>query len=112
VYRTFIEAVDAVDNGINRFDTDAAPRYEQNTCLPSRVGFLNPPWNEPHTNGDLDAQFAKAMALTGAEFEDALHYAARSWLPGRALVVDALQQAEKVHASGARAPLDAAASVP
>lgn len=56
VYKVFVEAVDAVDNGVNMFDTDAAPRYEQNTSLPSRVGFLNPPWNVKSTSDDLDAQ--------------------------------------------------------
>lgn len=101
VYRFFIEAVDAVDNGVNRFDVDATPKYEQNTCLPSRVGFLNPPWNVPHTNDDLDRQFAKAMALTGREFEDALSYSAESWLPGRALVEEAIRAAPDVHSSGA-----------
>lgn len=101
VYRQFIEAVDAVDNGINRFDSESAPRYEQNTCLPSRVGFLNPPWNIKHDNADLDWQFAQAVKLTGGEFEDALRYAADSWLPGRGLVVAALDGATQVHESGA-----------
>jgi len=29
LYRTFMEAVDAVDNGVNQFDTTAEPRYVQ-----------------------------------------------------------------------------------
>ena len=69
------------------------------------MGYLNPPWNVPHTNDDLDRQFQKAMALTGAEFEDALNYAADSWLPGRALVEEALLQAPSVHPSGVSATM-------
>jgi uncharacterized UPF0160 family protein len=100
VYQTFVEAVDAVDNGINMFDTKTAPRYEQNTTLSSRVGFLNPSWNVPYSNEDLDRLFGDAVALTGAEFEAAVANAEKSWLPARALVAAALGQAEQVHASG------------
>ena len=44
-------------------------------------------------------QFAKAVALTGAEFEDAVSYSINSWLPGRALVQEALDAAKAVHPS-------------
>ncbi|CAI0452558.1 unnamed protein product [Linum tenue] len=37
IYKNFVEAVDAVDNGINQFDSDEPPRYANNTSLSSRV---------------------------------------------------------------------------
>ena len=46
-------------------------------------------------------QFEKAVALTGAEFDDALRYSIESWLPGRALVEEAMDKAATVHDSGA-----------
>ena len=46
LYKTFMESIDAIDNGVNQFDTDAAPKYVNNTHLSSRVGNLNPSWNE------------------------------------------------------------------
>ena len=65
-YKTFVEAVDAIDNGVNMYDTDAPPKYENNTGLSSRVGKLNPAWNEPSDAATQATQFAKAMELTGS----------------------------------------------
>ena len=47
------------------------------------------------------ARFAEAVALTGREFDEALRYYARSWLPARGHVKEALDQRSSVHASGA-----------
>lgn len=41
------------------------------------------------------------MALTGQEFEEALAYYAKSWLPARTHVKEALDQRQAVHPSGA-----------
>lgn len=104
VYQKFIEAVDAVDNGVDQFEATGAPRYEQNTTLSSRVGHLNPAWNERATDGDRDLRFKEAMALAGGEFLDRVLYAARAWLPGRARTEAALRAAPDVHPSGAPHP--------
>jgi uncharacterized UPF0160 family protein len=50
VYKTeqeFIEAIDAIDNGIPQYPGDIKPRYTNRTDLSSRVGALNPAWNQP-----------------------------------------------------------------
>ena len=60
--------------GINQWDVDAPPRYLSNTGLSARVGSLNPAWNEDASNERLDAQFGKAMQLTGSEFREAVEY--------------------------------------
>ena len=44
--KEFIEAIDAIDNGISQYPTDIKPRYRNRTDLSSRVGALNPWWNQ------------------------------------------------------------------
>ena len=100
VYKNFIEAVDAVDNGINQYEDVSAPRYFENTSLSKRVGALNPEWNEPSGSEAIDARFADAVALTGKEFDGAVRHAVSSWLPARSIVAAALEAATTVHKSG------------
>ncbi|GLI62654.1 hypothetical protein VaNZ11_005327 [Volvox africanus] len=102
VYRNFIEAVDAVDNGVGQYDVPpgTAPRYVNNTTLSARVGALNPRWNEPSDDATLYERFLKAVELTGAEFSSAVDWVARGWLPGRRPVVEALAERHNVHPSG------------
>eukprot|EP00879_Flechtneria_rotunda_P019538 GHRR01020525.1.p1 GENE.GHRR01020525.1~~GHRR01020525.1.p1 ORF type:complete len:268 (+),score=60.79 GHRR01020525.1:193-996(+) len=66
LYKSFIEAVDAIDNGVNQFDCDTPPKYVNNTTLSARVANLNPTWNQPYTDETLLAGFFKAVQLTGA----------------------------------------------
>jgi uncharacterized UPF0160 family protein len=101
VYKSFMEAVDAIDNGVNQYESDAPPRYVNGTTLSSRVGGLNPAWNEDQSNEAMDAAFTKAVALTWSEFEDAVRWMARAWLPARGVVVAAMDGAKGVDASGA-----------
>lgn len=96
IYEKFIEAVDAVDNGIDQYDGE--PRYQITTALSARVGGLNPPWNE--VNPDVPAVFAKAMELCGSEFMDRIKYYKDSWLPARALVEEAIANRFNVDSSG------------
>ena len=65
-----MKALDAVDNGINRYDTDKLPRYINNTRLSARVGRLNPDWLEPNTPEIENKAFSCAMELAGREFLD------------------------------------------
>ena len=58
-----------MDNGISQWDTTEAPKYVSNTSLGSRVGLLNPKWNEDGSEEVLNSQFLKAVELTGAEFK-------------------------------------------
>lgn len=91
VYKNFMEAIDAIDNGINQWDSDSPPKYVNNTHLSARVGNLNPAWNEDSSEEATMAGFHAAVALTGKEFMDAVRYYATSWLPARALVLADLQ---------------------
>jgi hypothetical protein len=66
--------VNASFAGVNQYESDKPARYVSNTTLSSRVGNLNPPWNGDQSEEASDAQFQKAMQLTGHEFSDALEY--------------------------------------
>eukprot|EP01097_Dermamoeba_algensis_P012081 TRINITY_DN970_c0_g1_i1.p1 TRINITY_DN970_c0_g1~~TRINITY_DN970_c0_g1_i1.p1 ORF type:complete len:232 (-),score=46.00 TRINITY_DN970_c0_g1_i1:419-1114(-) len=89
IYKKFIEAVDANDNGVARFG-NAKPLYEESTSLAARVGSLNPTWNE--TDVDVQARFFKASQMAGQEFLDCLNYYAKSWLPSRVIVESAFKK--------------------
>eukprot|EP00897_Mesotaenium_endlicherianum_P009749 jgi/Mesen1/8802/ME000528S08191 len=78
VYKHFMEALDAIDNGVNQYDVDAPPKYLNSTHLSARVGHLNPGWLEEQTEENENACFRKAMALTGAEAIVARSIAART----------------------------------
>lgn len=64
-------------SGINQWNVDAPPRYLSNTHLAARVGSLNPRWNEDFSAERTDAQFQKAVQLTGSEFLEAVDYLAK-----------------------------------
>lgn len=100
IYKTFMEAVDGIDNGVNQFESDTSQRYESHTNLSSRVGFLNPEWNEPNSTEKENNQFFKAMELAGGEFLDRLRYAIKSWLPARTIVAESLADRKKIDESG------------
>lgn len=86
VYKHFMEAVDAIDNGINQWEGDTPPRYINSTHLSARVGALNPSWNQDQSDDARLQAFAKAMDLTGKEFIECVEFYAQSWLPARAFV--------------------------
>lgn len=66
-----MQAIDAVDNGINQFDTEQPPRYVNNTHLSSRVGRLNLDWMDLDQSPEKENEaFQRAMALAGSEFLD------------------------------------------
>ncbi|PNW87344.1 hypothetical protein CHLRE_02g118900v5 [Chlamydomonas reinhardtii] len=102
VYRNFIEAVDAVDNGVGQYTVPSgtAPLYVNNTTLGARVASLNPRWNQPSDDATLYQQFLKAVELTGREFSEAVDWVARGWLPGRRPVAESLAARHSVHPSG------------
>lgn len=97
LYATFVLEIDAVDNGV---DCAVGPlRYALSTGLSSRVGRLNPAWNEACDESTICARFRAAVLLCTREFVEAVFIAARQWLPARDIVRDALAGAGAAHAS-------------
>ncbi|KAF6765936.1 GAMM1 protein [Ephemerocybe angulata] len=95
LYRDFIEAIDAIDNGISQYPSSLTPAYRNRTDLSARVGRLNPRWNEPTSNDILDAKFQIASALAGGEFAEQLDFYATSWLPARDLTASLIAQSKE-----------------
>ncbi|CAL5442789.1 unnamed protein product [Camellia sinensis] len=101
IYKSFMEAIDAIDNGINQFDTDQPPRYVNNTNLSARVGRLNLDWMDPDQSPEQENEaFQQAMALAGSEFLDSVRFHARSWLPARSIVMECLAERQGIDRSG------------
>jgi hypothetical protein len=52
----FIEAIDGIDNGISQYSSPDPAKYRSRTDLSSRVGWLNPAWNEPADAEAIDVR--------------------------------------------------------
>ncbi|KAF5800909.1 putative metal-dependent protein hydrolase [Helianthus annuus] len=107
IYKSFMEAIDAVDNGINRYDTDQPPKYVNNTHLSPRVGRLNLDWTDPDQSSEKENEaFQRAMTLAGTEFLDCVRFHVKSWLPARTIVMDCLAARTDIDPSGEIMVLD------
>ncbi|KAI3617814.1 hypothetical protein CBS9595_003723 [Malassezia furfur] len=103
MYDDFVEAIDAIDNGIALYpDAAGEPAYKSRTDLSSRVGFMNPRWNEPFDDADLLARFRRASAMAGGEFFDRVNDALYAWLPARDIVVQALKERKSFEGADAQ----------
>ncbi|GJQ09673.1 hypothetical protein GpartN1_g1464.t1 [Galdieria partita] len=94
IYSSFVEELDAIDNGVNAYDTDIAPKYSIHTHLSARIGSLNPAWNE--SNPDEEAAFQRAMELAGNEFIEFVRKSANIWLPARNIVKEAFERRSSI----------------
>ncbi|KAL3699288.1 hypothetical protein R1sor_017310 [Riccia sorocarpa] len=65
VYKSFMEAIDAVDNGIRQYDTDSPPKYANDKYLSARVGRMNPDGMDENSPEKEDQAFHQAMELAG-----------------------------------------------
>jgi uncharacterized UPF0160 family protein len=102
VYESFIEALDAHDNGVSVYDPTllAAAGLQKRFSdggftLGAMVGRLNPNWNDPVPEDPAaaqaaeDARFELASTRIGEEFDRELDYYVRAWLPAREVVAEA-----------------------
>lgn len=99
IYESFIEAVDANDNGISAYDASAIAAAglqkkfsDGGFTLGAMVSRLNPNWNDPvpsdanEAQAAEDAKFEAASQRIGEEFSRDLEYYAKAWLPAREIV--------------------------
>jgi uncharacterized UPF0160 family protein len=96
VYENFIEEIDAIDNGIDVSEGEL--KYKITTSLSSRVGRLNPAWNEE--GADENERFHEAVSLVGKEFTDIVNGYHKVWLPARSIVKKAVEDRMRVDSSG------------
>lgn len=98
MYTSFVQEIDAVDNGVSVCEKGTTPIYHVNSNVSARVGRLNAPWNKKDMN--QDDQFTKAMTLIGDEFVSVLRGFHESWMPARDLVIEAVKNRKDVDPSG------------
>ncbi|KAK9424716.1 hypothetical protein SUNI508_13561 [Seiridium unicorne] len=105
LYQSFIEALDAHDNGISAYDPKGLEAAglekkfsEGSFTLGAMVGRLNPNWNDPVPSDPKEAQaaederFVTASERIGEEFSKDLEYYTKAWLPAREIVQTAYQK--------------------
>ena len=116
LYDDFIEAVDAHDNGISKYDGSQLEsagiqrRFRDGGVpLASLVGDMNyedPLSTEPSKStpeqpqAEEESRFLNASKLMGTAFLRKLHGAATAWLPARSTVKEAFDSRSKQHSSG------------
>ena len=113
IYESFIEALDAHDNGISVYDPVAleAAGIEKKFSnggftLGAMVGRLNPNWNDPIPEDPAAAQevedkrFEAASQRIGEEFDRDLDYYTQAWLPAREIVTQAFSARQEYDAEG------------
>jgi len=103
LYDSLLEALDAIDTGVEQFPEGVAPVYKDSTGLASRVGRLNPRWNEVDAEGNkpsLDERFEKAVNLCGLDFVSVMTVIVESDIPARDYVERALLKRTDVCKSG------------
>lgn len=117
LYDDFVEAVDANDNGVSKYDDSALTsagiekRFKDGgVTLASLVGDLN--HDDPLAVGvasrstpeqpqaEEDYRFSQASNLMGHSFLRKLHGAATAWLPARTIVKAAFDSRANNHPSG------------
>lgn len=108
LYKDFIEAIDANDNGISVYDPKALEaaelkrRFNDNgVSLSSLVGDLNPDWTEGGlSQEEEDRRFVVASEFMGAAFENKVKSWTKSWLPARQLVRQAFGERSQYDGAG------------
>lgn len=95
IYHNFICSVDAIDNGV---DIAKDVKYKVNTDLASRVGRMNPSWNEE--NVDENERFLAALDIATEEVKSQIHSVVNVWLPARVIVEEAVKNRFAYHPSG------------
>ena len=89
----YIEAIDAIDNGVGQYPPSLTPAYRSKTDISTRVGRLNPSWNVVASHADVDEMFLKTSTLVGDEFIGRLYYYGNDWIPARQRVLDTMNEA-------------------
>ncbi|KIW99949.1 uncharacterized protein Z518_10877 [Rhinocladiella mackenziei CBS 650.93] len=117
LYDDFVEAVDAHDNGISKYDDSQLKQAgiekkfkDGGVTLASLVNDMNHEdpltlgapsrSNEDQPQAEEDYRFTQASALMGNAFLRKLHGAATAWLPARSIVKDAFHSRANAHPSG------------
>jgi uncharacterized UPF0160 family protein len=107
IYREFIEAIDANDNGISKYEETSEAKFkDRSITLPSLVSNLNPFWNGEQSDDVFDSKFLVASDLMGNAFVNVVKSYGLSWLPAKTIVQNSFENRFNVHESGKILRLD------
>eukprot|EP01069_Polyplicarium_translucidae_P009649 Polyplicarium_translucidae@DN3331_c1_g1_i1.p2 len=95
LYENFVEAVDALDNGIAIADST---KYKIRTDFTTRMSSFNTPWND--FKADENLFFANAVAAAKKEFSTIVQGLIDVWWPARALAEKGFNDRMNFHPSG------------
>jgi len=98
LYNRFIMTVDAVDNGVNRYESKSEARYDVNSTLADRVARKNAYWVEEET--EEMTRFVEAMKVADEELTEQLKTLILNVLPARPIVEKAVLNRESVSKCG------------
>lgn len=88
LYHKFIEAIDAIDNGVNQYPEIIQPLYINETTLYHRISRLN---GEPSDDVKQFEQFKIAIELCKKEFIEILDDVVKKWLPNMVIIKNAFE---------------------
>jgi uncharacterized UPF0160 family protein len=113
IYESFVEALDAHDNGISVYDSAALAAAglqkkfsDGGFTLGAVVGRFNGHWNDPtpedpaEAQADEDKRFELASQRIGEEFDRGLDYFTKAWLPAREVVAEAFNGRQEFDSQG------------
>ena len=103
IYDSLLEALDAIDTGVEMVPDGVEQVYKDTTGLSARVSRLNPRWNEVDESGSQpghDERFQEAMKICGEDFLSVMTVVVESDIPARSFVERALLDRHQVDASG------------
>jgi uncharacterized UPF0160 family protein len=103
LYNSLLEALDAIDTGVEMAPDGTELVYKDTTGLASRVGRLNPRWNEVDESGNTpnhDERFEKAVDICGQDFLSVMTVIVESDIPARDFVERALLKRHETDPSG------------
>jgi len=103
IYNSLLECLDAIDTGVEMCPDGIEPIYRDSTGLSSRVGRLNPRWNEVDADGkppSYDGRFEQASAMCGEDFMSMMTKVIESDIPARDIVEQAILSRKEIDPSG------------
>lgn len=103
LYNSLLEALDAIDTGVEMIPAGVEKVYSDATGLSRRVSRCNPRWNEVGPNGQApndDERFEIASAMCGEDFVSVMTQIVESDLPARDFVEAALLKRHEVDSTG------------
>ncbi|XP_053992556.1 MYG1 exonuclease-like isoform X2 [Hylaeus volcanicus] len=101
LYKSFVEAIDAIDNGVNITPPGVDPLYRISTDLSSRVARMNSSWNDWNPDDFISKEaFISSIRIAMEDFIFSILSYRDNWLPCKNIVYNAYKARFETHPSG------------